>query len=90
MLALAPRNFLGTLSKLASRDKINLLSPAASAASLHGDSVVVTLSAGGTFTLATSSADTGTITVGSDGAGGSLLTVTSVAAQTSDAFVWHQ
>jgi hypothetical protein len=62
-LALAPMSFLGKIAGFASGDTIELLNTAASSASFVGDSIVVSLTAGGTITLDTSSALSGSLTV---------------------------
>jgi hypothetical protein len=62
-LALAPMSFLGKIEGFASGDTIDLLNTAASSASFVGDSIVVSLTAGGTITLDTTSALSGSLTV---------------------------
>ncbi len=77
VLGLAPMAFLGTIAGFAGGDTIDLASTVASAASFAHDSIVVTLTAGGTITLATSTTLTGSITVTAGGHGDSLLTYAS-------------
>jgi hypothetical protein len=72
-LGLAPPSFLGVISKFGVNDSIDLANTAASAASFSGDSIVVTLAAGGTITLATTSALVGSLTVTAGTHGDSIL-----------------
>jgi hypothetical protein len=73
VLGLAPMAFLGTIAGFASGDTIDLASTVASAASFAHDSIVVTLTAGGTITLATSTTLTGSLTVTAGGHGDTLI-----------------
>ncbi|HTZ70119.1 MAG TPA: hypothetical protein VMB71_05655, partial [Acetobacteraceae bacterium] len=73
VLGLAPKSFLGEIGGFAAGDTIDLFKTSATAASFSGSSIVVTLSAGGTLTLHTTSALSGSLTVTGDGNGGSLI-----------------
>jgi hypothetical protein len=73
VLGLAPMAFLGTIAGFASGDTLDLAGTAASAASFAHDSIVVTLTAGGTMTLATSTTLTGSLTVTAGGHGDTLI-----------------
>ncbi len=73
VLGLSAPLFLGEIGKFVAGDTIDLLQSAATAASFVSDSILVTLSAGGTLALTTTSALTGALTVTSDGHGGSLI-----------------
>jgi hypothetical protein len=74
MLALSPMSFLGAIGGFASGDTIDLANTAASSAQFSGDSILVTLTAGGTITLDTTSALTGTLTVTAGTNADSLIT----------------
>lgn len=74
VLALSPMSFLGAIGGFASGDTIDLANTAASSAQFSGDSILVTLTAGGTITLDTTSALTGTLTVTAGTTADSLIT----------------
>jgi hypothetical protein len=74
VIGLAPMSFLGAIAGFAHTDTLDLLNIQASAAQFSGDSIIVTLTAGGTLSLDTSSALSGSLSVGADGAGGTDLT----------------
>jgi hypothetical protein len=74
VLGLAAPHFLGKIAGFSATDTIDLLKEAATSARFAGDSIVVTLAAGGTLTLATTSALTGSLAVSSDNHGGALIT----------------
>lgn len=73
VLGLSGRAFLGEIGGFAAGDTIDLLKLAAKSAKFVGDSIVVTLSHGGTIALATTQELTGSLTVTGDGHGGSLI-----------------
>ncbi len=63
VLGLLPPYFLGTIGGFASGDTIDVLNTSARSAAFSGDSIVVSLSNGGTLRLATTSALSGSLTV---------------------------
>jgi hypothetical protein len=73
VLGLAPPSFLGKIAGFATGDTLDLLHEAATAASFSGDSIIVTLTAGGTLTLETTTALTGALEVRSDTQGNALI-----------------
>jgi hypothetical protein len=73
-LGLAPMAFLGTIAGFASGDSIDLAGTVASSARFSGDSILVTLTAGGSLTLDTSTALTGALSVTAGAHGDSLIT----------------
>lgn len=75
-LGLQPMGFAATIAGYAPTDTITLLTTNATSASFVGNTIVVDLSAGGSLTLNTGTALTGTITVTHDTQGDSLLTYT--------------
>ena len=79
ILGLSPPSFLGVIGAYGVGDTIDLASTAAKSASFSGDSIVVTLTAGGTLTLSTTSALTGTLTVTTGANNDSLVKYTSAA-----------
>jgi hypothetical protein len=91
-LGLAPKTFLGEISGFAAGDTIDLLQTAASGASFKGDSIVVTLTAGGSLTLRTVGALSGSLAVTSDGNDGTLIGFVGAAVHAADvpAGAWDQ
>ncbi len=77
VLGLSPMSFLGAIGGFASGDTIDLANTAASSARFSGDSILLTLTAGGTLTLDTTSALSGSLTVITGTSGNSLITYAS-------------
>jgi hypothetical protein len=80
LLGLSPPSFLGAIRNFAVSDHIDLASTSASAASFSGSSIVVTLTGGGTLTLATTSALAGSISVAAGTHGDTMLTYAATSA----------
>jgi hypothetical protein len=77
VLGLSPMSFLGAIGGFAAGDTIDLANTAASSARFSGDTILVTLTAGGTLTLDTTSALSGSLTVTTDTHSDSLITYAS-------------
>jgi hypothetical protein len=73
VLGLSPMSFLGAIGGFAAGDTIDLASTAASSARFSGDTILVTLTAGGTLTLDTTSALSGSLTVTAGTSGDSVI-----------------
>ena len=73
VLGLAPAMFHARLVHFAAGDAIDLANTAATAAAFSGNSIRVTLSGGGTISLGTTSALSGSLATMSDGQGGTLV-----------------
>jgi hypothetical protein len=73
LLEIAPTVFTGSIGAFQAGDMIDLENTVASAAAFNGNSVVVTLSAGGTLALHTQSPLNGALTVSPDQHGGTII-----------------
>ncbi len=72
-IGLSPISFLGSLAGFAPGEQIDLIDTAVNSASFVGDSILVSLTSGQTFTLQTTTAETGALSVTSDENGGTII-----------------